>query len=168
MVFSAASEPSENLQALLDGITFYVDAFFPRGNISSRSSLVDSSVAGFPFSEYPKFNWGRSKAGRPQREGADDLEFATSRVVILKAVAARVVLPNCGRKNCAAKINIVAAKFLRRMIVTRALKRIRARPNFLNVFDTDKKKFKIVRRGKRMFSVFVPFRQSYLREVIPS
>lgn len=146
--------------------------------------LVRTDLPGFPLSFYPAYVWSLSPSSSsspsspPWPSPSPSSHYYPPPVVVLPSpavddynddmmfvsvhVTARV--KQCARSNCAAMINIFSRRYLRRQAVRNAIKRVRRRPQFADVFDTGSEKFQIVRRGKRWFSVFVPFRELYLSE----
>lgn len=129
--------------------------------------LVRTDLAGFPLAFYPAYIWKSPSSSYPPivlpSPGADE---AYDGMFLTETLTSRVTtrVKRCGRANCAAMINIFSRKYLRRQAVRNAIKRVRRRPQFADVFDVGSPKFQMVRRGKRWFSVFVPFSEIYLGE----
>lgn len=147
--FSSSARPDETRQATALNLAFFV-IFSRAPNISIEllsvsSFLVDTSVEGFPFSLYDKYDW-RTREAR--------LSLTT-----------RNVNGQCRRSSCATMVQIYSQVFIRRQIVRRAVTKLRKRPGFSDVFNTAATQFfKIIRRSKRHFTVIIPFKQTYLKE----
>lgn len=78
------------------------------------------------------------------------------------AFAIRQVVQRCGRANCAARVTILSNRFIRREIISRAMRILRRRPDFSDVFQPSR--IRIRRVGGRTFVVIVNFRNDYLQE----
>lgn len=118
-------------------------------------SFVSSESRGFPLDEFPAV----PRSTIPSTPEPGDPYMPTT--------VSRLTIANCGRANCAAKLDVQSSKFLRRIIVVRAFRRIKKVPGFRSIYNTNTSKFKIVRRGDELFSVFIPFTQKYLNEILP-
>lgn len=144
--------PENNTRTYAQNLAVYAVPEVP--DLGMAADVVDSSVPGFPLSVFPKFNWTEALSN-------------SSRMVTTLATSSRLELNTrtlCQRLTCAAVVHVQSQKFLRRGIVTRAVRKIRERRGFASIFTTDPATFRVVRRSRFTFSVFVPFRARYLNE----
>lgn len=155
--------PRVNLEIFRRDIQREVSARFnrPGDRVFTDADLVDSSARGFPLKQYPPYVW-RGKHYPPHYWRTN---INTWRVLqkLSNVLTVKQVVTTCGQSNCAAKVDIRSNRFIRREIVTKAIKKIQKSINFSSVFNPRSQKFKIIRRNLRLFTVTMPFQERYLQ-----
>lgn len=165
------NEPPEvNLEILRRDIQREVSALFnlPGDVIRTKASLEDSSSPNFPFDEYPPYERQRNRSDYEHPIG--DVPYNESRINSLGFIeqstrtlplSMKKRIPNCGQSNCAAKVNVRANRFIRKDIITTAVKKVQRSSKFNRVYD--RKRASVYSRGPRLYLVVLPFKGKYLK-----
>lgn len=125
--------------------------------ITVTAELVNSSSRHFPFDSYPPYMWPGDwyyKREVVENEWTDVLDLTSVRAVSVE---------RCGASNCAAKVDIRSNRFIRRELILKAIRQVKKELKVSKVFNINDRRFRIVRRGPKLFTVFVPFLSKYLQ-----
>lgn len=71
----------------------------------------------------------------------------------------RYCLPN---RNCAVRVIVTSPKFIRKVIIEKAVQKLRNAPSFSDIFSTAQKAYQIRQKTDNKYVVTVKFKESYL------
>lgn len=125
---------------------------WPLQSPSNSPVIVEQPLTSTPSPSAPPPALPESRMGLPESNVVQVSEQMFDQKVMVKQVNA----VTCAAQQCAAKVVVWSAKFVRWQAINNAYKKIAARPSFDVVFNTDRSKIKIIREGKTRFAVFIP------------
>lgn len=72
----------------------------------------------------------------------------------------------CHAKQCGAQVAIYSENSMRPHLIGKAIDILRVKtPNFDSVFEGDRKRIQIVKKGSTKYSVFIPYKKAYLERI---